>query len=133
MYPKIDWSFYPNFSEKEFTCSHTGKCEMHPMFLTYLQELRSIFDEPMIITSGFRDRTHSVESAKKNPGAHAYGVAADIAIQGGKGIELLKLALQLGYFTGIGIQQKGTGRFLHLDSRQLLQKAPLPYPAFWSY
>jgi hypothetical protein len=39
-------------------------------------------------------------------------------------VRFLRLALELG-FTGIGVQQKGTGRFIHLDLRAV--------PAIWSY
>jgi zinc D-Ala-D-Ala carboxypeptidase len=36
------------------------------------------------------------------------------------------MALEAG-FTGIGVQQKGTGRFLHLDTLENLR------PTVWSY
>jgi hypothetical protein len=55
---------------------------------------------------------------------HSRGIAVDIAIQGPEAVRLLDLALELG-FTGIGVQQKGDGRFLHLDTRDT--------PAIWSY
>ncbi len=125
----MDWSKYPNFSESEFKCSHTGKAPMHPDFMERLQKLRTAYDKPMKITSGYRDKTHPIEAKKAAPGAHASGRAADVSIRGADAVELLKLALELG-FTGIGVQQKGDGRFIHLDD---IEDGSLPRPMLWSY
>jgi len=52
----------------------------------------------------------------------------DILIQGLDAFRLVKIALALG-FTGLGVKQKSTGRFLHLDDLQ----QPHPRPRIWSY
>ena len=109
----MDWTQYPNFSREEFRCKHTGECEMHPVFMQRLQHLRTKYGKPMVVTSGYRSRQHPIEAAKATPGEHTYGRAADIAVQGSDALLLLRLALEFG-FTRIGVQQKGTGRFLHL-------------------
>lgn len=128
---KADWSKYPNFSKSEFDCKHTGKNEMQHEFMTKLQELRTSYGKSMRITSGYRDYTHPVEAKKPNKnGSHPTGLAADIAVERGDAYQLLKLALQLG-FTGIGIQQKGGGRFIHLDT--IGDNALQPRPTIWSY
>lgn len=123
----MNWSDYPNFSAKEFACSHCGENEMKPDFMAKLQKLRTAYGKPMKITSGYRCAKHPIEAAKSAPGAHAIGCAADIGIQGAEAHKLLSLALQEG-FTGIGVQQKGTGRFLHLDTLQGSTR-----PTVWSY
>lgn len=123
----MNWADYPNFSAKEFACSHCGENEMKPEFMAKLQKLRTAYGKPMKITSGYRCAKHPIEAAKSAPGAHASGCAADIGIQGAEAHTLLSLALQQG-FTGIGVQQNGTGRFLHLDTLQ----APTR-PTVWSY
>ena len=125
----MDWSRWPNFTEAEFKCSHTGKCRMHAGFMDRLQRLRTRYGKPMVITSGYRDATHPIEARKASPGAHATGRAADIAVDRGDAYELLKLALELG-FTGIGINQKGSGRFIHLDD---LPGGDHLRPTIWSY
>jgi hypothetical protein len=51
-----------------------------------------------------------IEAKKARPGAHASGQAADVVVRGEEAHRLLKIALQVG-FTGIGVQQKGEGRF----------------------
>jgi zinc D-Ala-D-Ala carboxypeptidase len=124
----IDWSQYPNFSESEFRCKQTGECAMSADFLAKLQHLRGMYGKPMLITSGYRSPRHSIEAAKPDgPGPHSTGKAADVAVDRGDAYELLRLAMLLG-FTGIGIQQKGMGRFLHLD----ILSGP-GRPTIWSY
>ena len=119
---------YPNFSKEEFDCSHTGNNEMRPEFLEMLQQLRTEYGKSMKITSGYRDPEHPIERKKKSPGAHTTGLAADIAVDRGEAYEVLRIAMRMG-FTGIGVQQKGGGRFLHLDFANHL----VPRPTIWSY
>jgi uncharacterized protein YcbK (DUF882 family) len=123
----VNWSLYPNFEPDEFACSHCGKVSMHPEFLEKLQTLRVAYARPMRITSGYRCPEHPIEKAKATPGAHASGRAADIAVQGVQAHELLRLAFHFG-FTGIGVQQLGGGRFVHLDTLTGGNR-----PAVWSY
>ena len=126
----MDWNTSTYFSQYEFKCSHTGKCEMDEDFVGKLNDLRLAYGKPMKITSGFRDVTHPIEAKKKTPGAHTTGCAADIAVSREDAFDLLSLALTKG-FTGIGIQQKGSGRFIHLDT---LKNSPeRPRPTIWSY
>ena len=123
----IDWSRYQNFSANEFNCSHCGKNEMKPDFLQKLQTLRSVYGKPMRVTSGYRCPEHPIEAKKAKPGAHASGCACDIGIDGPDAHRLLKLAFA-GGFTGIGVQQKGSGRFIHLDTLEGGLR-----PTVWSY
>ena len=123
----IDFGLYPNFSADEFKCSHCGKNEMQADFMSRLQALRMRYGKPMKITSGYRCPEHPIEAKKAKPGAHASGLACDVGVEGTDAYRLLRLALELG-FTGIGVQQKGTGRFIHLDTLE-----EPPRPNVWSY
>lgn len=123
----INWGLYPNFSEWEFRCRHCGRVEMRPQFLERLQMLRTAYARPMQITSGYRCPDHPVEKAKAAPGAHASGCAADVAVHGAAAHELLRLAFHFG-FTGIGVQQRGDKRFIHLDTLTGDNR-----PTVWSY
>ena len=123
----MDWGLYPNFSAKEFDCSHCGKNEMRPEFMGKLQAFRMQYGKPMRITSGYRCPEHPLEAKKPKPGAHASGLACDVGVDGQEAYEILRLAFQLG-FKGIGVNQKGTGRFIHLD---MLEEPPRPN--VWSY
>lgn len=125
----MDWTLYPNFGEDEFQCKHTGRCEMVPEFMARLQRLRTAYGRPMTVTSGYRHPSHPIEAAKDKPGAHSTGRAVDIAVQGADALRLIVLAAEAG-FTGIGVQQKGGGRFIHLDD---LPNGQFPRPTVWSY
>lgn len=121
----IDWSVYTNFTRGEFSCKcGCGRSDMNPNFLGRLQALRMVYGKPMHITSGYRCPNHPAEKVKASPGTHSMGIAADIGVSGAEALTLLRLALEAN-FTGIGVQQKGNGRFIHLDIRD--------QPAIWSY
>ena len=123
----MDWGKYPNFKANEFDCRHCGRNEMQPEFMDKLQHLRGIYGKSMTISSGYRCPQHPIEAKKDAPGPHSTGLACDVAVQGADAHKVLKLALELG-FTGIGVQQKGTGRFIHLDTVTTGSR-----PTVWSY
>jgi uncharacterized protein YcbK (DUF882 family) len=122
-----NWDRYPNFARDEFACSHCGDEEMNAEFMQALQELRIAFGKPITITSGYRCPSHPIEARKARPGSHASGRAADIGISRGDAVQLLRLALLDGRFTGFGVQQKSGGRFIHLDTLTTNR------PMIWSY
>ena len=128
IWPQDRW---PNFSFEEMACSETGECGMDEATMDRLQLLRSHYGSPLTITSGYRSPRHSIEAAKKAPGTHAKGRAADIACAGVDAFEILTEALVVG-FTGIGVKQKGEHRFLHLDDLKLGEHTA-PRPTIWSY
>ena len=102
---------------------------MQAGFMDRLQRLRTMYGKPMRVTSGYRDPSHPIEIKKSRPGAHSSGRAVDIAVRGEDALRLIQLAIQCG-FTGIGVQQKGEGRFIHLDD---LSGPDWPRPTIWSY
>lgn len=108
---KIDWTQYPNFTESEFRCKHTGQCHMNPAFMAVLQAIRTDYAKTMTITSGYRHWTHPVEAKKGHTtGEHTTGACADIACtSSGERFELVRLALKHGV-NRIGIAKT----FIHL-------------------
>jgi zinc D-Ala-D-Ala carboxypeptidase len=118
------------FKESEFVCSHTGEVKMDQSFLDLLNALRETYGKPLRITSGYRHPTHPIEAKKKNPGAHTTGKAVDIAVNRGDAYNFLLIALNAGC-TGIGVAQKGNGRFIHIDT--LTASSTHPRPTIWSY
>lgn len=126
----MNWADYPNFKKHEFQCKHTGACHMEPEFMARLQRLRTAFGKPMVITSGYRDRSHPVERNKATSGTHTLGRAVDIAVLGQDALRLVVLAVEHG-FTGIGVQQKGGARFIHLDD--VSPGGKFIRPTIWSY
>jgi zinc D-Ala-D-Ala carboxypeptidase len=123
----MNWADYPNFEPQEFECKHCGAVEMQPGFLVKLQALRTEYGKPMRINSGYRCPQHPIEAKKPKPGAHASGRAADISVRGMEAFRVVELAFKHG-FTGIGVQQKGDGRFIHLDDSPTESR-----PMIWSY
>ncbi|WP_020591220.1 D-Ala-D-Ala carboxypeptidase family metallohydrolase [Kiloniella laminariae] len=119
-----DWSLYPNFTVKEFTCRcGCNRSDMDTEFMHKLQQLRLAVG-PLKITSGFRCASHPEERKKKAPGAHSAGLAADVVPLSCGRYEFLKTALDLD-FVGIGVAKS----FIHLDTGH----PTAGRPALWSY
>lgn len=124
-----------HFSLKEFACKcgcDSDGSEMNEVLLEALDAIRTICNFPFIVTSGYRCPNHSEERRKSSPGAHARGLAVDIAVSGENAVTLLKTALNSGVFTGFGIKQAGSGRFIHLDIAADWE-FNAPRPTIWSY
>lgn len=119
------------FHPLEFDCKHCGANKMDAAFLAELDELRHRCGFPLIVTSGYRCPDHNERVSKSGrTGPHTTGRAADFAVSHDKAYKLIKVAQEMG-FTGIGVQQKGSGRFIHVDN---LPNAPgQPRPTVWSY
>jgi len=120
------------FSVDELKCKGTDECEMDERFMKKLEALRHEFNEPMIVSSGYRHESYNqvIGGAKNSP--HLYGKAVDVVISGKSAYRLMKLAIQYG-FTGIGVSQRGPHekRFLHIDTME--NSATHPRPWIWSY
>ena len=105
---------WKNFSREEFKCQHTGKNEIQDVLIDLCQEIRDIVGVPLTVTSGYRAPEHPIEAAKAKPGTHSRGLAADLLVSHGDAREVLKAALELNR-GGVGVHQRGNGRFIHVD------------------
>ena len=95
----------------------SGEQFMDRTFLNNLDALRHICGFPFIVTSGYRSPEYNAQvSSRGLTGSHTTGKAADIAVSRQNARTVLHSALHMGCFTGIGINQKGDGRFIHLDT-----------------
>ena len=95
-----------------------------------LEALRSEYGRPMIITSGFRCRPHNLAVSGRADGPHTLGLAVDVRARGEATLALTAVALSGGW-SGIGWNQTGNDRFVHLD--RLEHTTERPRPAAWSY
>jgi hypothetical protein len=73
----------PNFTLAEFQCQGMYCCG-HTAAINYevvkrLQKIRDIIAQKIVVTSGFRCRTHNQEVGGRVNSAHIYGLAVDIA------------------------------------------------------
>ena len=117
---------WENFTDEELDCQHCGKENPNAEFIELMnlvQVLRNRLGFPLPVASGYRCPDHPIEKAKRQPGQHSKA-AVDIAVEFKQAHMLLREAMDMG-FTGIGINQKGGGRFIHLDIRK--------HPVVWSY
>lgn len=120
------------FKIEEFACKHCGECRMDPFFLERVDRLREYYQRPLIVSSGYRCPVHNAAVSSTGPtGPHTTGHAADFLVSHGKAVDLLRVAINMQAFTGIGINQKGSSRFIHLDD--LPNKPGQPRPTIWSY
>ena len=89
---------------------------MDRRFLDYLDALRHKCGFPFIVTSGYRTPEYNNKvSSTGLTGPHTTGKAADIAVSRQNADKVLEMVYDMGCFTGKGINQKGEGRFIHLD------------------
>ena len=121
---------WDNFTLEEFACKHCGENKIEHELIDELQKLRTDCGFPFKITSGYRCCDHPVEIKKSKLGTHALGLAADIGVRGKQALEILSKARNYG-FTGVGVNQKGGARFIHLDISKDSEGRPRPH--IWSY
>lgn len=119
------------FSLDEFACKHCRQNLIDHAFVQELDDLRHNLGFPLVISSGYRCPDHNAKvSSTGRTGPHTTGRAADIAVSHARAHEVLQVAMTMG-FSGIGVNQKGSSRFIHLD---VLPDAPgQPRPTVWSY
>lgn len=121
----------PHFSDDELRCK--CGCGLLPQrsFMERIEKLRIQYGKPMTVTSAARCPEYNAKvSSTGLTGPHTTGRAIDLGLSRGDAYAVLRLALIAG-FTGIGVAQKGAGRFLHLDD--LEQDEGQPRPTVWSY
>lgn len=120
-----------HFQLDEFACRCCGANLIDHQFVAELDELRHRVGFALPITSGYRcPEYNSRISSTARTGPHTTGRAADLAIDRARAYEVLRVAMEM-KFTGIGVQQKGAGRYLHLDNLPNAQAHPRP--TLWSY
>ena len=115
------------FSIRELACQHCGKYRFDPEFLATLNSIRKSLGFPLVVGSGYRCLEHPIEAAKTTAGAHSSGMAVDISVRGERAYKLIQAALEH-KVPRIGVNQKGSNRFIHLDG-----DTSKPSPVFWSY
>ena len=110
-----------DFSRAEFACKGEGCCggsaPVDPRLVAGLQELRDMTGAMLVISSGFRCKTHNAKVGGAADSQHALGKAADVLCPAGWTSErLARMAEQVEAFRqgGIGIYP---GR-IHVDVRE---------------
>jgi len=126
---------WKHFSYEELAC-RCGQCgpktgqQMDRRLMDKVQSLRERCGMPLVISSAYRCANHPAEKQKLQLGTHHQGLAVDILVQGKDAYHLLRLAMEMCCFSGIGINQTGSHshRFIHLDVATGVNR-----PWVWSY
>ena len=119
------------FKAKELTCKcGCNKVEFDLGFLATLNAIREECGFSFALSSAYRCPEHPVEARKEVKGAHTHAKAVDILASGENALEIIRVAQKHG-IQRIGIQQKVSGRFIHLDA--CTEEDGFPCPAIWSY
>lgn len=131
----VDWSTVVHFAPEEFECAcGCGRNEMQPDFIRKLDDLRSRFDFPFVVTSGYRCPDHNAKvSTTGRDGPHTTGRAVDLSLFGRRAFLVIRQASLFGFMTGLGLNQRGQHekRFVHLDD---LEAGDGRYrPTVWTY
>lgn len=119
----------PHFSKAELSC-RCG-CGMLPSqsFMDKIEILRVACGFALPVSSAARCPAHNaLVSSTGSTGPHTTGRAIDLSVSRENAYKVLKTAMEMGCFTGIGIKQKGEGRFIHLDDLTGVGR-----PTIWSY
>jgi zinc D-Ala-D-Ala carboxypeptidase len=124
---------YFNYKEfDQFDLEGSGEENMDKQFIAYLDELRKRCGFPLVVSSGYRTPAYNnAISTTGLRGAHTTGKACDIVVSPENVYRLLCEVFSMGVFTGIGINQKGNKRFVHLDI--LTHNEGFPRPRVWTY
>ncbi|EOE6053719.1 D-Ala-D-Ala carboxypeptidase family metallohydrolase [Vibrio cholerae] len=123
----MELSRWANFSDNELRCK-CGCNQSNPniefvQLMDKVQLIRQIIGVPLPVSSAYRCVNHPEERKKAKAGWHNKA-AIDLAVSRDVAYKVLELAFIIG-IKGIGINQKGEERFIHLDMR--------PELAIWSY
>jgi zinc D-Ala-D-Ala carboxypeptidase len=110
-------------------CNSTG-AEMDIEFMRTLDTIREACGFPLFLSSAYRCPTYNQKvSSTGLAGPHTTGMAVDVLVRGEKAIVFLGKCIEA-KITGYGIQQKGSGRFIHID---ILTAPEFPRPTIYSY
>ena len=125
----MNWELYKNFTAKEFACQHCGKEGIKEELLNRLQALRTFLNFSFVVSSGYR--CQSILSKQKNLSLvrTLQVLAVDILCRGTEAYKIITHAQEYGL--GIGVNQKGNSRFIHLDIADHTEEKPRP--TVWSY
>lgn len=93
-----------------------------------VETLRLLYGKPLVVTSAARCPEYNAKvSGTGRIGPHTTGRAIDFGVSRADAHKLLSLAFSMPHFTGVGVNQKGDKRFIHLDDLTDGR------PTVWSY
>ena len=125
------WAQIKYFTKEEFVCKCCGVEDMDFTFMLDLDAMRAKRGKKMKPSSGYRCKKHNKAVGGSPMSFHTStqrrkAKAVDFPIRYASAYDLLKLAFEF-FFYGIGIDQRGDGRFLHFDKRPFEKRRLFTY------
>ena len=112
------------FKEEEFKCSCCGGLSLSPSLIPLLTDVRLIYKQPMVVTSGYRCRKHNQEVGGTPSSEHLTGEGADVSCTNSHDrYKLIDACLSIG-INRIGI----ASNFIHIGISKTL-----PQEMIWLY
>lgn len=107
-----------NFKVKEFACGDGSDAVLvAPRLVMVLETIRTHFDAPVVIHSGYRTPQYNAKAGGVAHSQHCYGTAADISVKGQTPAAVAAYARQLmPDWGGVGVYAKQD--FTHIDVRE---------------
>ncbi|MDL2298901.1 D-Ala-D-Ala carboxypeptidase family metallohydrolase [Synergistaceae bacterium OttesenSCG-928-D05] len=102
-----------NFKLREFECPCCKTVKLHPLLLERLQQLRNIWQKPLVITSGYRCEKHNTEVGGVPRSKHLQGRAVDVKVPASRQEEFKQLAESSGFSKIILYGERG---FVHVET-----------------
>ena len=128
------WNFQDqirSFTFGEMACKNCPHCggvsDMNEDFMMKLQQLRDDCNFPLHVNSGFRCAQKNIDCNGHENSAHLTGEGADLRCERNQARTVIQKAIEMGF--SVGIAQKGSSRFVHVDSK--LRKSG--HANLWSY
>ncbi len=114
-----DYQLTENFHLTEFQCHGKDCCggsvKVNKKLVTMLQHMRTCLNQPLVITSGYRCKSHNHDVGGVPDSPHMQGIAADIVCPEGYTVEEFAEYCLLHGFTGVGAYHEKN--FVHVDVR----------------
>ena len=101
----------PHFRLTEFQCRCCGCVKLHPELLVKLENLRSAWGSPLLLTSGFRCEKHNKKVNGAEASLHLLGQGADIVVPNVNQREFIEAAEKEGFDQVIPYAKRN---FVHL-------------------
>lgn len=121
-----------HFNSTEFDCSGVGCCSttrIDTELVEVCEKVRQKFGKAVIINSGYRCLVHNKAIGGANSSQHVAGKAADIKVSGIDPLVVgfyLQDILQSKGGIEVGSYDKGTGGYVHVDTRSTVWRAYRP-------
>ena len=113
-FPRDEWH-WPDFTPRELRSKSDNKLMVDPHSMNCLQDLRTLINKRMVLTSAYRSEAHNEKVGGAKRSQHRLAKAFDVQMPNHNPAELEAAARAVG-FTGFGFYPDSTPQFIHIDT-----------------